>query len=118
MARAKINSVQAPGGYPSAGVLVPFTASDVSNGNYFTFTGKELLVVRNTAGSGGTFTIHSAPNQRGRTKDITTEALAAGAYKVLGPFTQKVGWAQSDGTFWVNGSATTIAFAVIVLPSR
>jgi hypothetical protein len=115
MARSTVTKSNAPGSYPSAGVTVAFTASDTTNGNQFRMTGDDLLIVR-AVGSSGTFTISSVANSLGRTRDITTEAISSGEYKVLGTFKQISGWRQSDGFLYFTGSATAVEFAVVKVP--
>lgn len=118
MARTVITKTTAPGNYAVAGVTLAFTAADSTNNNSFAFTGHEVLVVRNKhASAAKTFTVNSAPNGRGRTKDVTAQSLVAGAYAVLGPFRQKEGWAQSDGSIYLTGEDNNIEFAVVVLPT-
>jgi hypothetical protein len=115
MARTALTKIVANGSYPTAGVTVTWTASDVTNGNSIPMTGDDLLLVRGSGGA-GTFTITSVANALGRSGTITTEAITDGGYKVLGPFKQKAGWVQSDGALYFAGSAVEVQFAVIKLP--
>ncbi len=116
-ARTLLTKSVAPGTYPTAGVLVTFTAADVSNGNRFVFLGGEIIVARNThATDAQTVTLTSAQNTRGRTKDITAQSFLAGAYLVAGPFRRKEGWAQADGSFYLAASDASVEFAIISLP--
>lgn len=115
MARTTLTKSDAPGSYPTAGVTVTFTAADTTNGNQFKMTANDLLLVR-AVGASGTFTITTVANERGRTGNITTEAIADGAFKVLGPFKETRGWRQTDGYLYVTGSAAEVLFAVITLP--
>lgn len=117
MAATALTKTNAPGSYPTAGVTVTMNAADASNGNYFQMTGQELLVVQNSHGATAyTWTLTSVANARGRTKDITAESLAAGVWKVVGPFTAKEGWMQQGGGCLVSGENAAILFGVIVLP--
>jgi hypothetical protein len=102
------------GPYPTALSALTFTAGDNTNGNSFRMSGNDLLLVYNSAGSSGTFTLQGPANARNRTGTITTESIAAGAIKVLGPFKKLDGWQNSDGVR-VTPSASTIKFAVIRL---
>lgn len=118
MARTNIVKTVLPGNYATAGATVTWTAADSTNNNSFVFTGHEVLIVRNKhASAAKTFTLNSAANSRGRTKDITAQSLVHGTYAVLGPFRQKEGWAQSDGTVFCTGEDNNIEFAVLVLPT-
>lgn len=117
MAATALTKTNAPGSYPTAGTAVTMNSADASNGNYFTMTGQELVLVMNSdAVTGYTWTLTSVANSRGRTKDITAEALAAGVWKVVGPFTAKDGWMQQGGGCLISGNNAAVKIAVIVLP--
>lgn len=124
MARTPIAIQSPPGAYPilpltALQAQLLFAASDASaapNGNSFVSTGRELLLVYNSAGAPGTVTVASVADALQRTGDITTYSVPAGAWAMLGPFSQ-TGWKQSDGTVYVNTSATTMQVAVVRLPS-
>lgn len=113
MPRVLTAKTTAPGSYPTAGVTVTFADCDPTNKNHFVLEGSDLLIARNMHASDAcTVTINSQPNGRNRTKDITTESLAAGVYKIYGPFGNRNGW-SADGYLQFEGSATDIEFAVI-----
>ena len=109
----------APGPYPVVstftGQAVTMTAADTSAYNSFTPTGRELLIIQNSAGSPGTYTIQSIADPQGRTGDLATIAIAANAIHVF-VLNQLNGWKQADGTVWVKGSAVTILFGVVTYP--
>lgn len=94
-----------------------FTAADVSNGNSYVATGKEMVIVLNShASSAYTFTVTSVADDLGRTGDITTYSLAAGEYAVVGPVPVR-GWRQpSSGKVLIAGSNAAIKFLVIRIP--
>jgi hypothetical protein len=100
---------------PTAGVALTFTAADTANGNKFAHTGKELIIAQNTGGSAYTVTISSAADSLGRTKDITTDSIAAGAFAIYG-VPQVEGWRQTDGTIHLTASNAAIKFAIVRLP--
>lgn len=116
MARTSITKTNGTNSYPTAGVTVTFEAADTTDQNQFIMTGSELLIARNVGASPATVTINSVANALGRTKDITAQAIAAGAYAVFGPFKELSGWQQSGGALHFEGSATDIEFAVIKVP--
>lgn len=119
MARSTLVKTAAPGPYPTAGVAVTYAAVNVSDGSQFVMTGEELLLVKNShATDPQTVTISSVACSHGRTKDITTESIVAGAIHMFGPFTRKEGWAQSNNMLYVQGSTTDILLAVIQLPNN
>jgi hypothetical protein len=115
MPRTVVTKTQAPGPYPTTAVQVVEVATNATDGNYFTMTGDELLLVKNTTVGSLTFTISSVPNQAGRSKDITTESIGAGVVKVLGPFKNKAGWATSGNALEFTASATGVVWSVIKL---
>ena len=115
MARTPLTKTTAAGSYNHAGVALTMTAADVGNMNSFVATGKDLLVIHNTAGSDHTFTVTSTADAYGRTKDITTETVSAGAYKIVGPL-ELTGWVQTDGKIYLAASNAGIKFGIVALP--
>lgn len=121
MARTAIAIQTPPGSYPvlplgALAAQLTFAASDNVNGNSFVSTGRELLLIQNTAGVAGTITVTSVADSLQRTGDITTYSIPASGFAMLGPFGQ-TGWKQTDGTVYVNTSASTVNVAVVRLPS-
>jgi hypothetical protein len=101
---------------PAAGAALVWTAADVANGNKVALTGKELVLAWNThATTPYTVTMTSAADGLGRTKDITTESIAAGDIHQFG-VPQLEGWRQSDGTLSLNAENAAIKFAIVRLP--
>lgn len=116
MPRTTLTKIQAPGSYPTAGVVVTFTAYDATNKNDFNMTGDDLLLIRNDhASTAKTFTLNSVADEMGRTRNIAAQSLAAGVTYVVGPFTNKVGWAQTGNKLHFEGEDNNIKFAVIKL---
>ena len=121
MARTALPIVTPPGSYPALplaalAAALTFTAADATNFNNFPSTGREALVIQNTGAGAGTITVHSVSDSLKRTGDITAYSVPAAGFAILGPFSQ-AGWLQSDGTIWVDASATTMLLAVVRLPS-
>jgi len=117
MARTALTKTTAPGAYPTDGVVVSFDAADAVNLNKFPMTGRELVIAYNSDVASHNVTITSVADEKGRTGDITSDAIAAGAYHVYGPFTNKAGWAQSDGSLSLEADDATVKFAVVQLPA-
>lgn len=92
-----------------------WTAADVANGNSFSCTGHEVVLVQNTDSGSHTVTVVSAADPFGRSGDITAYAVAAGLFSVL-PFFSTTGWKQSDGTIHLSATDATVKFAVLRLP--
>lgn len=114
MPRTTLTKSTAGGSYNHAGVTLTMTAADTSNYNQFTATGNDLLIIHNTGGSDYTFTVTSTADAYGRTKDITTETIAAGAYKIVGPL-QITGWQQTDGKIYLQASNAAVKFGIVAL---
>lgn len=109
------------GPYPTLPVTalaldLAWQAADPSNLNQFTLgTGKYLILARNVHGSTGyTVTLTSAIDERKRTGDITTYALAA-TKQLAFLVDQQVGWLQTDGMFYLTGSNASVEFCIIRL---
>ena len=115
MARATLTKSIALGSNTYAGVVLTMTAADASEGNQFVAAGKDLLVIHNTSESNYTFTVTSSADERGRTKDITTEAINAGVHKIVGPL-ELTGWVQPDGKIYVAASNAAVKFGIVALP--
>lgn len=114
MPRTTLTKTTALGSYNHAGVDLTMTAADVGNGNQFVATGKDLLIIHNTAGISYTFTVISSPDAYGRTKDITTETITAGTYKIAGPL-ELTGWIQADGKIYLAASNAGVKFGIVAL---
>lgn len=115
MARVTHTVTSAAGAYPSAGVTVTFIAADTTNKNQGLMTGDELLIARNTGASSRTVTVESVANVRGRLGSISAESIAAGAYRIYGPFTHKEGWVQTGGYLFFEANHVEVEFAWIKL---
>jgi hypothetical protein len=92
-----------------------YSAGDNVNGNYFVATGRELVLVRNTAGGAGTITFTSVADERGRKGDITTYSVGAGEFAMYW-FGALTGWAQTGSQIYIDTSASTMTIAVIRIP--
>lgn len=110
------------GPYPSLPVAalaahLTWQASDVANLNQFPLSsGKYVILMRNVhASSAFTWTLTSATDERRRTGDISTYSLAAGAQSAF-LLDNYVGWLQSDGMMYLNGSDANIQFCILRLP--
>ncbi len=112
MARVTLTKTAAPGSYAAAGVLLTETACDISNLNQFAPTGNDLIMVHNSGASPYTFTVTSAADPYGRTKDVTTESIAAGDIRIFGPV-KTLGWVQTDGFVYLQGSNAAVKFGII-----
>ncbi len=110
-----LTKTTAPGSYAAAGVAITMTAADAGAGNQFISTGRELVIAHNTGIAERHITITSVINAKNRLGTITDEHIAAGAYRVFGPF--KVdGWRQSTRYLLLSADHAEVLFGIIVLP--
>lgn len=120
MPRIDLTPQVAEGPYPGTVAAddldITFTAGDAVNGNAFAFTGRELILVRNTGAGAATFTFDSVPDSFGREGDIAAYSLGAGEFAAFAA-TKLPGWRQSDGKFHLDVSSADIAFAILRLPA-
>lgn len=113
MARTILTPIAAPAANSITPALLTFTAWDSGNGNRFRATGKEQVIINNShATLARTVTITSVADPYGRSGDITAFSMAALTYYLTQIF-PTVGWMQSDGYIYIDGSTTDIKFAVV-----
>jgi hypothetical protein len=79
------------------------SVADVTNGNYFLNSGAELLFVENNSVSSINITLDFVADRYGRDGSKVV-AVAAGATKVIGPFSKDL-YNQSGEQVYVNASA-------------
>lgn len=115
MARTDLTKTDAPGSYADAGVAVTMAAADDVDKNQFTAEGNDLIIAHNTGASERNITITSSADAFGRTGDISSEAIAAGAIRIYGPL-KVAGWIQSDGKVYLEADNAEVEFGVIKLP--
>jgi hypothetical protein len=97
----------------TAGSLaITFTACDATNGNSFTSTGREVLLIFNSGGSTYTVTVNSVADQLNRLDtSLTAYSLSAGAYAAV-QMKNLTGW-QSSGSISMTCTNAAVKFAVI-----
>ena len=97
----------------SAGQLdQAFAAADVSNGNYFVSSGKDMLVVWNDSAGTLTFGIASASDQFGRKADITAYSILAHHFAVVVITSQSI-YTQANGQVLLTASDPAIKYMVL-----
>lgn len=94
-----------------ATVITPTDTSGIE----FNATGREVIVVQNTAGAPGTFTLVSTADPQNRTGDMGPYTLAAGGFAFLTP--PMLGFASGTGKITITVSAATIKFFMLRLPN-
>ena len=119
MSRTNIATQTPVGPYPAGGVVsalgldIAWTAADVSNHNEFLFSGKEILLVKNTDSASHNLTLTSAPDEHGRSADITTYAVGAGLTSAFSFRGGSAGWLESDGHVYLQGDNAMLFFAIL-----
>lgn len=89
-----------------------FAACDAVNGNTFTSTGREILVVQNTDASSHTFTVTPVADPYGGTNaTLTNYSLAANGFAAL-QMKYQIGWV-SAGVINLTCSSNLLKFAVL-----
>lgn len=115
MARVAVTRTNAPGSYAGTSTAVTMSNGNTGDGLYIVLSGKEVLVIQNTDSNAQTWSATSVDDRLGRSEDITTESIAAGAIRIFGPIGLE-GWQQANGQFYFTASTTDVKFGVIVLP--
>lgn len=87
-------------------------ASTGDDGNQFTLTGNEIVLFHNTDTSGHNITVTSVDDKYGRSEDISSESIAAGAIKAFGPVRLQ-GWLQTDGNLYLSADNTSVEIGVL-----
>lgn len=95
---------------------IEWEASDSGDGNYFTPTDKDILLVYNANVGAQTFTIDAAPDGYGRDGAITTYSLGAGEYAMLPGILKTACFQQTDGTVHLDSSSDDIKYIILSLP--
>lgn len=78
-------------------------------------TGRELLLMLNTAGTAKDVTLYAQADPMNRDNDITGYSIGAGEYAAFA-FTNTVGWRDATGEIVVEAESTDIWFAAIRWP--
>ena len=119
MPRTLIAAFTPPGPFPGsvgAGSLtVAPTPADTTNYNKTPLTGREVLIAINTTGSAHNVTVTSAPDEKGRTEDITSYSLEALEVMVFDFHGGINGWQQSDGNLYYQADNAGVLFIVLQL---
>ncbi len=119
MGRKQIPVISPLGPYPTLPVSAlalnfVFTTADVTNFDQFNFTGRELIIIRNSTGGALTVTIESIADELKRTGDITAYTVGIGLFACIWVGALP-GWNQA-GQFFMRSSASTMDYAVIKIP--
>jgi hypothetical protein len=122
MSRTNIATQTPVGPYPAGGSVaalaldLAWTGADTSNHNEFLFSGKEVLLVWNTDTASHNLTLTSAPDEHGRSGDVTSYAVAAGVVSAFNFRAGSAGWLESDGHVYMQGDSALLKFAILTIP--
>ena len=94
-----------------ATVITPTDTSGIE----FNATGREVIVVQNTAGAPGTFTVVSTPDAQNRSGDMGPYTVAAGGFAFLTP--PMLGFASGTNKITITVSAATMKFFILRVPN-
>jgi len=119
MPRKQIPIITPLGPYPTLPVTATalnfvFTTADSVNFDQFNFTGRELIIIRNSTGGALTVTLESAADPLNRTGDVTTYSIGAGLFSLFWVGALP-GW-NNAGQFFLRSSASTMDYAVVKIP--
>jgi hypothetical protein len=116
MARTSLTPVQLKSTYLVVADEADFTlvAVDTTNGNMFTYSGSEILIVQNSGGSPYTVTLTSIADSCNRVGDLVY-TLAAGEFACF-VLKDLEGWLQADGKFYLTASNIAVKVAVLRMP--
>jgi len=96
---------------------IVFTALTVTEGDVFTCTGREVILIKNGTGT-NTLTISSADDEKGRAEDVTSYSIAAGLLACFSQgLTNSQGWKNSSGQIKLTPSSAELTCAVVRLPA-
>jgi len=109
VAQLKLNNYQVQAG----DLTLTFTACDATNGNSFSVTGQEILLVQNSGASSYTFTVSSVSDPYGRTDTSLTNYSVAASAIVGIQLKQLLGWQQTGGVVYTSCSNASLKFAIV-----
>lgn len=119
MSRTNIATQTPVGPYPAGGAVsggqldLTWQTADTTNNNEFVFTGKEVLLVWNPDTAAHHLTLSSAPDEHGRSSDITSYSVGAGVISAFSFRSGSVGWLQSDGHVYFSSDSALVKFAIL-----
>jgi hypothetical protein len=119
MTRTTIAAQTLLGSYPALPITpatdVTEVPADVGNGNDTTIVdNKTIVVAHNINVAAKTVTFTSVADAFNRTGNITSYSIAAGKYKIFGPF-KVAGWSNA-GKLDIDANHADVLLAVITLP--
>lgn len=121
MPRTNIATQIPVGPYPAGGVVgaaaldLAWVTADIVNNDEFVFSGKEVLLVWNPDASAHHVTLTSAPDEHGRSSDVTSYSVGAGVISAFSFRGGSQGWQQSDGHVYLTSDSALVKFVVLTI---
>lgn len=113
MAAVVITPTVAADKQPTALVSGTLVAADSSNGNYFVYTGREILVAINLGAATQTLAVTGQPHPvTGVTGGISATNIDADSVAILPPLAQ-AGWVDSAGNVNVMANSSDVKLLLI-----
>lgn len=96
-----------------------WTAGTITDGNTYTVSGRELLLVWNSgAADAHTIDVVSTDDEHGRAENITAYSMAAGDFAAFGcGLTNQKGWMSSAKTIRITVNHAEVKVAILRLPA-
>jgi hypothetical protein len=114
-AQTPVGPFPAGGAVSAAALKITLTAADTSNQNKAPFSGKDVLLAYNSDTGSHTITITSAPDEHGRSADISSYSIPAGEIHMFSFRQGGAGWQQADGNIYFQANDATVKFAVLAI---
>lgn len=120
MARTVIAAVTPKGPFPDAVAAndldVAETAADAANKQSTPYTGKEVILARNTGVGARTVTFTAKADPYGATSHVTAYSIGAGELAVFSFRDGAPRWQQSDGNIYFEAEHAEVLFTVLRIP--
>ncbi len=91
------------------------SGSSGADGNQFIASGKDLILVEETAGAPQTITFSSVSCIHGRTGDIAAYSIGSNEFAVFGAFNVEV-LRQTDNKIYFEANSANVKVVVVTLP--
>lgn len=121
MPRTALTPLTPKGPYPNfpitAGSLsAAGAAADVANKNTFPYSGREVIIARNSGATPHTVTLTSHTDSQNRSGDIGSYSIPGGQSLYFNAVGGLDGWKQADGGFYLEADHAEVLFTILRLP--
>lgn len=116
-ARTALSGIAVPAGTTRTPVAVTYSDTDPTNGNVYTLTGRDTILVKETGGADPITVAVTVPKDtRGNETDISFEVAASGEYVLPQPLVSIYG--QPGGLLFLDWTGSgTAKVAILVNPT-